>query len=341
MVDAVPIAIFLLVYVVTSIICWSWLLVLGAKWAKLPSVDLRRAISVAMVVKTTVVAIQVYAFFNWPDDLPVFVALVLLFVLALMELLVIRWMLKGTMMQTCKAWLPTLFAIIPALVAAFAFFRPFVMESFSVPTNAMAPTILGDHLLSTCPECGANAYSTPMWRDDHEPPIELPFICDNFHMSDQPITDSTSLGSGDRILVNKMIKPRRWDIIVFDAPTHANQKYVKRLVGMPGETVQIADGAIWINGAKLSPPASLQGITYVDSIMDRPIPYGLHPVQLGDDEHFVLGDFTLMSSDSRMWITRIQGDGTPPYAVPASDIIGVATHLYLNRWKSILPDRRQ
>ncbi len=340
MADVVPIAIGLLVYVLTFMV-WSWLLVLGTKWAKLPSVDLSRAMFVAMIVKTTIVAIQVYAFLNWRDESSVLIDLMLLFVPSLIELFSIRWMLKGTKMQTLKTWLPTWLAIIPGLVVAFAVFRPFVMEAFSVPTNAMAPTILGEHILSTCPQCGANAYSTTMWLDSEERPAEQHFICDNFHLTDQPVTRSTSLGLGDRILVNKMIKPRRWDIIVFDSPTHADQKYVKRLVGLPGETVQIEDGAFWINGAKLSPPASLEGITYVDSIMDRPIPNGLDPVQLGDDEHFVLGDFTLVSMDSRMWTTRIQADGRPPYAVPASDIIGVATHLYLHRWKSIRPVRNQ
>ena len=340
MADVVPIAIFLLLYVFTFLI-WSWLLVLGAEWAKLPSVGLSQAMFVAMFVKTTVVAIQVYAFLNWREETSVLIDVMLLFLPSLIELMAIRWMLNGTKLQTLKTWLPTWLAIIPGLVFAFAVLRPFVIATFSIPTNAMAPTLLGEHILSTCPQCGANAYSTPMWMDSGQRPAELPFICDNLHLTDQPVTRSTSFGLGDRILVNKMIKPRRWDIIVFDAPTHANRKYVKRLVGMPGETVQIADGAIWINGAKLSPPASLEGITYADAIMDQPIPNGLNPVQLGADEHFVLGDFTTMSHDSRMWITRIQADGRPPYAVPASDIIGVATHLYLNRWKSILPDRSQ
>jgi XTP/dITP diphosphohydrolase len=57
---------------------------------------------------------------------------------------------------------------------------------------------------------------------------------------------------GDRILVDKFIhriqEPRRWEVIVFRYPLNQSTNYIKRLVGLPGETVQILDGDIWING---------------------------------------------------------------------------------------------
>ena len=60
---------------------------------------------------------------------------------------------------------------------------------------------------------------------------------------------------GDRILVCKLIAPRRWDLMVFRYPEDPTVNYVKRLVGLPGEKLAIRDGAVWINDAKIDPPA--------------------------------------------------------------------------------------
>ena len=61
----------------------------------------------------------------------------------------------------------------------------------------------------------------------------------------------TTLIEGDRILVNKFIyrfaQPKRGDVIVFVSPEDKKKDFIKRLVGLPGETIQISDGAILIN----------------------------------------------------------------------------------------------
>ena len=116
---------------------------------------------------------------------------------------------------------------------------------------------------------------------------------------------------------------------------------MKRLVDLPGETVVIKDGAVWINGQKLDPPASLNGLEYVTEIPRAPHMPPLEvfagtpdtPAVLGKGEYFVLGDFSLQSSDSRLW--EKGAEGHPPYAVPESNIIGVATHIYWpsSRWR--------
>jgi signal peptidase I len=142
---------------------------------------------------------------------------------------------------------------------------------------------------------------------------------------------------GDRIAVCKFIAPRRWDLIVFRYPENPNVNYVMRLVGLPNEELSIHDGAVWINGNKLTPPESIRGINYSPTIEHNGRVYsgpGSAPVKLGEDEYFVLGDFPEQSADSRMW--EQGAPGHPPYAVPESHITGVAINIWwpLGRWTS-------
>jgi signal peptidase I len=142
--------------------------------------------------------------------------------------------------------------------------------------------------------------------------------------------------SGDRFLVSKLTTPCRWDIVAFHDPNDPRTLFCKRLVGLPGETVTIHDGAVWIDGKKHTPPDSCKGIEYLDHIEGWPgALWGSEtkPAHLGADEYFVLGDFSARAKDSRLW--QQGAPGHPPYAVPASDIIGVVTHIYWppSRWR--------
>ena len=68
--------------------------------------------------------------------------------------------------------------------------------------------------------------------------------------------------SGDRILVLKCIyqfeEPKQWDVVVFKNPLDPTENYIKRLVGRPGETVEIIDGDVYINGQISRKPAKVQ-----------------------------------------------------------------------------------
>jgi signal peptidase I len=241
-------------------------------------------------------------------------------------------------------WATALKSLVPhALLSAVIFvviifgFRPFAYEAFSIPTNGMAPTILGNHWESPCPRCGAVAYGAPL--DPAMPPPSSGFkmICSKEKQTVFVAGPPTESQGGDRILVCKLLKPRRWDLLVFRYPGDPAEIYVKRLVGLPGEKLAIRDGAIWINDAKIDPPASLAGIRYSPTIEWDGQPQsgpGSQPVELGQDEYFVLGDFVDLSSDSRFW--EQGAPGHPPYAVPESHIVGVAINIYwpIHRWTS-------
>ena len=103
------------------------------------------------------------------------------------------------------------------------------------------------------------------------------------------------LKEGSRVLVNKMVydfyEPQRFDIIVFRYLYKDNEYYIKRIIGLPGETVQIIDGWVYINGEKLEEPFSS------DPILEAK--RAAKPIVLGEDEYFVLGDNRNLSSDSR------------------------------------------
>lgn len=105
----------------------------------------------------------------------------------------------------------------------------------------------------------------------------------------------TTLSDGDQLIVDKISyrfrDPNRYDIVVFPYQYEKNTYYIKRIIGLPGETVQIVDGYVYIDGQKLDEH-------YGNEVMENP---GLaaDPVVLGDDEYFVLGDNRNNSQDSR------------------------------------------
>lgn len=105
----------------------------------------------------------------------------------------------------------------------------------------------------------------------------------------------TTLHDGDNLIVDKISyrfrDPERYEIIVFPYQHKENTFYIKRIIGLPGETVQVKDGYVFINGEQLEEH-------YGNELMELP---GIaeQPLTLGADEYFVLGDNRNHSSDSR------------------------------------------
>ena len=106
----------------------------------------------------------------------------------------------------------------------------------------------------------------------------------------------TTLSDGDNLLVDKITyrfsEPKRFDIIVFRFQYDTDTYYIKRIIGMPGETVQIDyDGNIYINGSLLEE-------SYGREVIQNP-GRAAEPITLGKDEYFFMGDNRNNSSDSR------------------------------------------
>jgi len=214
------------------------------------------------------------------------------------------------------------------LALAFLVVRPFVLETFVASSNAMAPTLLGPHWEGVCPKCGRPTYCTPERTEGGSLGRPHWVICENFHSTRSSERDKP-LQPSDRFFVNKFLKPRRWDLVVFRYPEDPEVLFVHRLVGLPGEVVTIQNGAVCINDRAISPPEPLRGLDYVSEIDDFPDElWGTpqNPAKLGADEYFVLGDFSRCSKDSRLF--QSGATGHPPYAVPASYLYGVVTHIY-------------
>jgi signal peptidase I len=110
------------------------------------------------------------------------------------------------------------------------------------------------------------------------------------------------LHDGERIFVNKLIyydeyrwapKIERGDIVVFWFPDDPSKSYIKRVIGMPGETVEVRESTVFINGAILEEK-------YLDPT-ENTSPRSQPPVQVKPNYYFVMGDNRDNSSDSRIW----------------------------------------
>ncbi len=156
--------------------------------------------------------------------------------------------------------------LITAFILAFLF-RAFVMEAFRIPTGSMADTLKGAHFRLRCLQCGykydygLGNYRIP--RDTIPRGYITPMSsrcpsCGWF----QQTGGHMPVSNGDRILVLKCIyqffEPKRWDVVVFKNPTEPTINYIKRLVGRPGETIEIIDGDVYVNGQISRKPPKVQ-----------------------------------------------------------------------------------
>lgn len=126
-----------------------------------------------------------------------------------------------------------------------------------------------------------------------------------------------NLQDGEYLLTDKLSyrfsKPKRGDIVVFEAPINRREDYIKRIIGLPGENILVRDGKVLVNGHPLEEtylPANFRtnpGVFLAEGAT----------ITLGPDDYIVLGDNRDNSSDSRSW-----------GAIKKKDLVGKAWVVY-------------
>lgn len=105
-----------------------------------------------------------------------------------------------------------------------------------------------------------------------------------------------AFNNGDKILVDKNVNGlKRGDVVAFLYPKDRTKSYIKRIIGLPGETVEVRDGKTYINGQILDEP-------YINEINNQAKP-NFPPRRVPEYQYFVMGDNRDNSSDSRYWGT--------------------------------------
>ncbi len=150
-------------------------------------------------------------------------------------------------------------------------FRGFVVEAFVIPTGSMAETLLGEHTETICKQCRyVYVSSVPPERNNRRAMGRMGsgrLRCPNCGAA--PRQEALER-AGDRVLVLKpmyflsrykgleWLGPRRWDVAVFLYPGNGQENYIKRITGLPGESIEVIDGDIYINGQIARKPPRVQ-----------------------------------------------------------------------------------
>jgi signal peptidase I len=169
-------------------------------------------------------------------------------------------------------------AIVVAMLLAFAI-RVFVVQAFKIPSGSMIPTLLiGDHILVS-----KLAYG-----------IQWPTNC-KFQMNLPPISCYSS------VALLSFGSPQRGDVIVFRYPEDEEKDFIKRIIGLPGDTIHIRNKMILVNGQPLDDHTFTQRVDpgIIDGHINPRDNFG--PVTVPDDSYFVMGDNRDQSLDSRFW----------------------------------------
>ena len=154
--------------------------------------------------------------------------------------------------------------------------------------------------------------------------VILAFLIDTFVIVNAQIPSGSmenTIMTGDRVFGNRLAykfsDPKRFDIIIFKYPDDESQLFIKRIIGLPGETVEIHDGNIYINGSDTP---------LEDVDIKEPMEGSFGPYTVPEGCYFVMGDNRNNSRDSRYWENTF---------VSEDEILGKAVFRYwpLNKMK--------
>jgi signal peptidase I len=169
-------------------------------------------------------------------------------------------------------------ALIIAIILALTI-RVFVVQAFKIPSGSMIPTLLiGDHILVS-----KLAYG-----------FQLPKDCE-FQVSFPPVTCFSST------IVMDFDSPERGDVIVFRYPEDENKDFIKRVIGTPGDVIEIQNKTVLVNGEAFVDKDFTQRVDpgIIDGRINPRDNFG--PITVPADSYFVMGDNRDQSLDSRFW----------------------------------------
>ena len=151
-------------------------------------------------------------------------------------------------------------ALLVALLLALVI-RTFVVQAFKIPSESMLQTLLvGDHLLASKFSYG----------------IKIPFTHSYIYKGSDPV---------------------KGDIIIFEYPNDPSVDYIKRIVGTPGDTIEVRNKQLFRNGE----PVKESYIRFTEPDRIQPVRDNFGPITVPADKYFVMGDNRDNSMDSRFW----------------------------------------
>ncbi|MFO0815168.1 MAG: signal peptidase I [Gemmatales bacterium] len=287
---------------VTALYMWKM-----AAWVRSPNSTLRRSILTSAVIWVcSILSLLLNSYLDVP--IPILIGLVIV------DMIFIQYVFVLKFVRALVVFGAYVLGCITVIFLGRFVVRPYIMESIEVNSNSMAPTLVARHHLGVCPQCGSAAI-IPISEHGF---FHQEGICSNCRAVNtiEPQKILTEKYGHDQCCVNKWLKPRRWDVVVHRANHDDRILYAFRLVGLPGETMMIRDGAVWINDVKQELPSHVGPIQYLADSIDRANSiYG--PITLKSGEVFVLGDYSASSSDSRVF-----------GVVPEANIVGVVDLIY-------------
>jgi len=206
---------------------------------------------------------------------------------------------------TVQSIVNTLYWVIIALILAFVF-RTFIMEAFQIPTGSMAETLRGAHYHLRCSACG---YKYDLGSDEIS--LGIPKCPSCGFVPKEAIRERAS--NGDRILVLKCIyefvEPRRWDVVVFKYPVYPEDNYIKRMIALPGETVELIDGDVYINGEIARKPVKVQ-----DELFNCVFDNDYAPIGTEEGEKWV---YPFVNTEGSVW--SVNAGGGRKFSLKSSD----------------------